>query len=837
MNCPISTPTVRVQRQAPPHDAQVMRSIPDDFPGPDLRSFGAALTAVYEYRNEDDSLAMLVARIEQDGKKTIRPCTVNKYSDGCKEWHFKTLSDERPLYRLPQLLEAPVKPVLISEGEKCADAAALFSDYASVTWSGGSNALAKTDFAPLAGRDVIILPDHDEAGRKAASDLGAILTNVGAASIHVVDIGRLAEACDMTPEKGFDIADAVENGLNAERFAQILALPGILGPDMVASIAPLADDLPDDSVQREVQERFGIAPTDISGPFALTVDGVLKRDFDRSGRPTDIYAGSPLVVLGRTRTDRSGQGWGYSIALLGPSGDWVTRVIPARLLAGDGRELRELLADAGATLPQTRAGRQAQSEYIGYAQHGPIKTVADRPGWHGDSFVLPHHVIHPAGSEDDIIVDMSERQHYLSQAGSIEGWRKLPELAEYNSRVAFATCAALAASLLALLNLPGGGFHFFGRSSLNKTGTLIVAGSVWGGGGNDGFVRSWRMTDNGAEGMFANHNDLLLPLDELTMVPPEMAADLYYMLGNGHGKARAAKDGTARAVSQSRVMVLSSGENTAEHQIGAGRGKTRMTGGLSVRMPDIPIEHSPGESLEDLCGFASPGQLAEEMTRIGRSHHGHAGPAFIASIIDRKAETIGTAERLIETFVAEHVAHDDDPQIRRVATRFGLVAAAGQLAVSAGILPWHEASPQKAAASCFAAWKSYRGGGTSQEERDALAQIKAFFEASGRSRFERLRKSENTDPDACAERTSDFPIRDQCGYRIETEADGTLYYVTPEAFRREICGDHSPDLVIKIARQHGALVTGEGGRPQKKVRLPGYSNSTRVYALRPDLLP
>src|SRR5690606_33712284 len=121
--------------------------------------------------------------------------------------------------------------------------------------------------------------------------------------------------------------------------------------------------------------------------------------------------------------------------------------------------------------------------------------------------------------------------------------------------------------LLRPLAMSGGGFHFWGQSSRGKTTLLTIAGSVWGGGGNDGFVRNWRMTDNGAEGLIADHNDILLPLDELTLVAPEMAAELYYMLANGHGKARAKKDGTAADTTQWKALVLSSGENTSAHQI------------------------------------------------------------------------------------------------------------------------------------------------------------------------------------------------------------------------------------------------------------------------------
>src|SRR5262249_35204116 len=77
----------------------------------------------------------------------------------------KGIPDPRPLYRLPQLIASPEKPVLVVEGEKkTAPAELLFPDHAATAAMGGGKAPQKTDFGPLAGRDVVIWPDHDEMG-------------------------------------------------------------------------------------------------------------------------------------------------------------------------------------------------------------------------------------------------------------------------------------------------------------------------------------------------------------------------------------------------------------------------------------------------------------------------------------------------------------------------------------------------------------------------------------------------------------------------------------------------------------------------------------------------
>ena len=55
--------------------------------------------------------------------------------------------------------------VFVTEGEKSADAAAhLFPDLIAVSPMNGAKSPAKADWAPFAGRHVVIWPDHDESG-------------------------------------------------------------------------------------------------------------------------------------------------------------------------------------------------------------------------------------------------------------------------------------------------------------------------------------------------------------------------------------------------------------------------------------------------------------------------------------------------------------------------------------------------------------------------------------------------------------------------------------------------------------------------------------------------
>ena len=74
-------------------------------------------------------------------------------------------------------------------------------------------------------------------------------------------------------------------------------------------------------------------------------------------------------------------------------------------------------------------------------------------------------------------------------------------------------------------------------------------------------------------------------------------------------------------------------------------------------------------------------------------------------------------------------------QVKRAAARFGLVAAAGELAAVMGILPWPGNESIKAAEACFKDWLEQRGGSGAAELEAGIAQVRLFFEQHGESRF------------------------------------------------------------------------------------------------------
>ncbi len=81
-----------------------------------------------------------------------------------------------PLYHLDELDSA--SDVYVVEGEKCADLAPRGLGIVVATSSHGSQSPQKTDWTPLAGKNVMLIPDHDQTGEGYIDAVGSILAGL-----------------------------------------------------------------------------------------------------------------------------------------------------------------------------------------------------------------------------------------------------------------------------------------------------------------------------------------------------------------------------------------------------------------------------------------------------------------------------------------------------------------------------------------------------------------------------------------------------------------------------------------------------------------------------------
>lgn len=185
---------------------------------------------VYTYRSTDGKRILgYVLRRNFTDEETGRPRKMTPTVTWCKFEHEGKVSYNwsyvpfdwggrlKPLYMQEMILLHPDVPIVIHEGEKAVDAAyELLPDAVHITWPGGTQGITEQDtgrclidLSPLKGRNIIIFPDADEPGYKAAAQLLIHLQEVEPADAIVV---RAPDGV----EKGWDIADAKAAGWTPE---------------------------------------------------------------------------------------------------------------------------------------------------------------------------------------------------------------------------------------------------------------------------------------------------------------------------------------------------------------------------------------------------------------------------------------------------------------------------------------------------------------------------------------------------------------------------------------------------------------------------------------------
>ena len=81
--------------------------------------------------------------------------------------------------------------VYVTEGEKAADAA-QFIELTATTSPHGAKSTGKADWSSLAGKEVILLPDEDEAGRKYADEVARNLAELEPApTVKLIELDNL----------------------------------------------------------------------------------------------------------------------------------------------------------------------------------------------------------------------------------------------------------------------------------------------------------------------------------------------------------------------------------------------------------------------------------------------------------------------------------------------------------------------------------------------------------------------------------------------------------------------------------------------------------------------
>lgn len=792
----------------------------------------------WEYKDANDQLIMKVMRFEviKDGerKKDFRPLVYAKCNEtGRQAWQWKQSKENRPLYGLDELAKRPSDLILLVEGEKAADAAKqLFPAYVCMTWSGGSQALSKTDFTPLAGRTILLWPDNDNAGQKAMQQLSEILFKVGAGKVRFMDLAiftfKPTYKAHRKPEfhKGAkwpnkaDAHDALALGWSAAHFKEMEKLNRLF----------IEPDSKNTKTKRAKPSKF-----------IVKNEGVFCRipQDPNDDKPTQVIRICDRLDIVAQARDEHGMNWGVLVTFKDPDGIVKEWNIPRQLLATEGgaRILQELYS-RGLRAEPGPAPRRNLIDYLQTTGTEKRVKLVSKLGWFGKAFLLPGEVIGQP-KEPLYFNNVGGGVSKIEQQGTLDEWQEnVSKQCIDNHRLIFAICTAFAAPLLELTGSETAGFHFYGGSSQGKTTLLKLAASVY---GSPDYVKTWRSTDNALEATAASHSDCLLILDEIGQCDARIIGESIYMLGNGKGKARANdRGGSNNNTAQWRLLFLSTGEKTLSEHL-AEANKT-IKAGMDMRLLAIPsdAEKELGvfDTVHDFSGGAALSSYLSEQTA---KFHGAPFKAFIEKLIDGNllSKLPGRIKDAKLEFAHSNLSNRASGQDSRAADKFALIGLAGELATHFGLTGWPKGAAKTASKVVFDSWLEHRGGEGNLEDRQIIQQVGLFFERYGESRFTRWDKEEPR-VDEHVPRTDN-----RCGFRKtevylrngRDESTETVYYVLPESFRAEICKGQNPRYVTKLLIELGVLERTAGGESSIPCRLPGYGKKRqRCYKIIPGNL-
>jgi 5S rRNA maturation endonuclease (ribonuclease M5) len=190
----------------------------------------------YSYHDAEGKELYQVVRMEPKSFRQRRP-------DGKGGWIYNLKGIEPVLYRLPEVIQA--QTVLLVEGEKDADTAAAMG-FTATTAPMGAGKWRDSYTKALAGKDVVIIPDQDEAGEKHARKVTAALVGTSA-SVRRVDM----------PAPHKDLSDWADAGGTAEQLQQLI--------DQAKECTSESIESEEDSWKADVEEYPELPPEALQG--------------------------------------------------------------------------------------------------------------------------------------------------------------------------------------------------------------------------------------------------------------------------------------------------------------------------------------------------------------------------------------------------------------------------------------------------------------------------------------------------------------------------------------------------------------------------------------------
>lgn len=262
----------------------------------------------------------------------------------------------------------------------------------------------------------------------------------------------------------------------------------------------------------------------------------------------------------------------------------------------------------------------------------PLTYAVSKIGWREHSltdFIIPNTSRYRIDLEDE-----GEITEAFSVRGDFTAWKDIAVQIRQQAFARFILAASFAAPLLKIFKNRNFMIYFWGTSGGGKTASQMFSLTAWGSPGK--LMKSFYGTQNGIEKALAFSNDFPMVINEKQVMNGRDKQDLFeqivYMLEGGRGKLRASKTGLQKT-STWRSIGMASGEEPLSKENSIQGVKTRL-----LELNVYPVIDND--------------QFAKSLYAEAEEHYGHAGPVFMARLIQEAENNYEEIHKARQSLVA-----------------------------------------------------------------------------------------------------------------------------------------------------------------------------------------
>jgi hypothetical protein len=337
-------------------------------------------------------------------------------------------------------------------------------------------------------------------------------------------------------------------------------------------------------------------------------------------------------------------------------------------------------------------------------------------------------------------------------------------------------------------------------------------------------MMTWNVSEAGLEQRLPFFNDCMVGIDDFETMKGSDSAKYERIRGVTYGVAAGTEkvrhSAAKLSCNQWRVILITSMERTIT-ELSRSTQKARQTG-ETIRMIDVPLLSQGKSHIFDLA--ESMGERIDaswrekrfgSMVKACTENHGAVFEDYLEKLCESSLDVGKLAAKYRDRFAKRVTGPNEEAVARNVARKFGVVYAAGRLAIKFKLVPW------KRDELFIAIENVFRDAKTLLPDREREL-IKA--QATLRAFIDKLKRRKHID---------DYEV--EPGYRA-TKDKKTRFIVKVEAFNSLFSTDIERQDVLDWLNKSGLIATSSSGKPKYQFKWPdgrrrrSYSFSLPVQA-------